>query len=152
MLTENGVAYGPLEYAANGKVIKYSTASKVYANSLCLHPLVLALTLLCRLVVRGVNDASLTKHEVQRQSLKLARNKLVKELEKKASKSDKALKAFNSFGHRSLTTVEQRSLKRKADKLAASRRGVLVGMEDPDQTAAPKRRRLSADEKLVLQC
>lgn len=29
MLTENGVAYGPLEYAGNGKIARYSATNKV---------------------------------------------------------------------------------------------------------------------------
>ncbi|KAH6871280.1 hypothetical protein BKA70DRAFT_1488984 [Coprinopsis sp. MPI-PUGE-AT-0042] len=135
MITENGVAYGPLEYAGNGKIAKFSAADKV-------------------LVVRGVNDANLTENEIKRQSLKLARRELVKEWDKKASKSkSKAVaNAFDRLGHRALTKTEKQSLKRKAGKMAGARLVAPKAEEPLELPSKLKKWCLSADAKLALQC
>ncbi|KAH6890940.1 hypothetical protein BKA70DRAFT_1572158 [Coprinopsis sp. MPI-PUGE-AT-0042] len=150
MISENAVAYGPLEYCSSGKPIEVKASKKRKKVSNVL-------------TVRGFEDPRISQvlsaHDVKRQLSKRLREEWYNELEQKAKKTGKEedIKAWKRARHRAMTDDEKKRIEKKANKIIAATPHLqdLLGeyslLSDSDDDEPPaKRVSMSRDLKFAL--
>ncbi|KAH6905731.1 hypothetical protein BKA70DRAFT_1430599 [Coprinopsis sp. MPI-PUGE-AT-0042] len=146
MVTENAVAYGPLEYCSSGKPIEVKTSKKRKRVADVL-------------TVRGFEDPKiaqvLSARGVKRQLTKRLREEWYDELEQKAKKSKKKedVDAWKRARHRAMTDKEKKRIEMKGNKIIAAKPHLkaLLGeysLSPESESEEPPARRVSISRDL----